>query len=206
MTVRVAHALGGEREDAQGQGYREYVAHHQNLFALLYTRPPTHLATRECTIAWLGRPAGPAVGKATAVAALARARGGGGGTRLAGRDCPEHSHNHISKNGFQLRVESHRDHQNETAGEDRHPGSVLARRAFARVIAMTSFEFGEWFAFGATACVVVRTLVAGGSGRRTQSQLSGAKSVEWRDPVKLGRGAQPEGGSEWAVMAWITRT
>eukprot|EP01046_Picozoa_sp_COSAG06_P055232 COSAG06_NODE_10092_length_1751_cov_2.421913_1_plen_118_part_00 len=84
MTVRVAHALGGEREDAQGQGYREYVAHHQNLFALLYTRPPTHLATRECTIAWLGRPAGPAVGRATAAAALARAGGGGGGPRGGG--------------------------------------------------------------------------------------------------------------------------
>jgi hypothetical protein len=41
----------------------------------------------------------------------------------------------------------------------------------------------------------VRTLAAGGH----------AESVEWRDPVKPGRGAQPEGGSERAVMAWITR-
>jgi len=44
----------------------------------------------------------------------------------------------------------------------------------------------------------VRTLAAGG-------RPSHAESVEWRDPVKPGRGAQPEGGSERAVMAWITR-
>jgi hypothetical protein len=173
MTVRVAHALGGEREDAQGQGYREYVAHHQNLFALLYTRPPTHLATRECTIAWLGRPAGPAVGRATAAAALARA--GGGGAPV----WPDATAPSTAATSFQITVFSCGSSRTgitrmrQQGQADRHPGSVLARRAFARVIAMTSFEFGEWFAFGATACVVVRTLVAG-------EWPSHAESVEWR--------------------------